>query len=81
MHSYVDEVSGVDLSSLVVDDDEINAEGSCVVTAIIEYDREDNIQFPMSFPATFCVLCKRNEDTWEISEVLEFEIDTSSYYE
>ena len=80
MHSYVDEVSGVDLSSLVVDDDEIHAEGSCVVTANIEYDREDNIQFSMSFPATFRVLCNRNEGKWEISEVMELKIDTSSYY-
>lgn len=81
MHSYVDEVSRVDLSSLVVDGDEVHAEGSCVVTANIEYDREDNIQFSMSFPATFRVQCNRNEDNWEIAEVMEFNIDTSSYYE
>ncbi|MDO4958191.1 MAG: hypothetical protein Q4E68_02905 [Prevotellaceae bacterium] len=79
--AMIEYVEDVDLNTIKITDNEASISGTCNVEVEIEYDQEDNLSFDMSFPATFDIVCENDGETWSITEVNKFEVDTDSFYE
>lgn len=79
--AIIDYVTDVDLNTIKITDNEASIYGTCNLEVEIEYDQEDNINFNMPFPATFEIVCENDGETWSITKVNMFDIDTNSFYE
>ena len=79
--AIIDCVSDIDLNTMKISDNEASISGTCNLEVEIVIDQEDNINFGMSFPSTFDIVCENDGETWSITEVNMFDIDTNSFYE
>lgn len=79
--AIIDCVSDIDLNTMKISDNEASISGTCNLEVEIVIDQEDNINFDMSFPSTFDIVCENDGETWSITEVNMFDIDTNSFYE
>lgn len=79
--AIIDCVSDIDLNTMKISDNEASISGTCNLVVEIVIDQEDNINFDMSFPSTFDIVCENDGETWSITEVNMFDIDTNSFYE
>lgn len=82
------EVCDVEVSDIQIKGDQINANGSGIVLAELQYGsgsdstKGDGITINDNYPFTFELILKLNIDKeLEVSEIVNLEIDTSSFYE
>lgn len=83
-HARIDDVSDIEVESVYVKKETIALSGSGFIGAELQHgsdsdaDRDDGLQFSMTFPFTFDLTLNRDLD---IEEVEELSVDTSSFYE